>query len=226
MTVDTLMPIIVAFSAGLFGTTHCALMCGGIVSLLVSNTTKKSHLERVLILLTYNLGRITSYSLAGAIMGGLSALLVHWFPLQFIIQLLTLMAGVFMILLGLYLTQWWQILTSIERLGRIIWSQIEPYAQKLMPVQNSSQAFIAGMLWGWLPCGLVYAVLASAVASASVLKGALIMFAFGLGTLPALLLMGTFIGAIAHLAQNHRIRLVSGMIMITFGFITLFRCII
>ncbi len=223
MTVDTLMPIIFGFMAGLFGGTHCVVMCGGIVSVFSANIKNQSKYQQALILLFYNLGRISSYMLAGAIMGGLGSLLIEWLPLKIMRFSLTLMAGIFMILLGFYLTRWWQGLVFIERLGKGLWQYIQPLARRFTSIQNPIQAFIGGMLWGWLPCGLVYAVLISAVASTSPLQGALILFAFGLGTLPTLLLMGVFIGGIAHLIQQSQIRIVAGLIMIGFGISTLFR---
>ncbi len=218
-----LMPIVTAFLAGLFGGVHCVIMCGGVVSLLTPSALAASRQQQFFILLGYNFGRIFSYTLAGAIMGGAGALLVHWMPLQITSQILTAIAGIFMLLLGLYLTDWWHGLIFFERIGQYLWRFIEPKARHLLPIKKPHHSFLAGVLWGWLPCGLVYSVLATAVATASIFKGALIMFAFGLGTLPTLLLMGLFIGGIAHLAAARWLKIIAGMIMIGFGILTFLR---
>ena len=218
-----LMPMITAFLAGLFGGVHCVVMCGGVVSLLTPAALTQNRRQQFFILLGYNFGRIFSYALAGAIMGGVGALLVHWLPLQITTQILTAIAALFMLLLGLYLTDWWRGLVFFERLGQYLWRLIEPTARQLLPIKNINQALFAGFLWGWLPCGLVYSILATAVATASIFKGAFIMLAFGLGTLPALLSMGFFIGGLAHLAKARWLKISAGLIMIGFAFITFLR---
>ena len=65
-----------------------------------------------------------------------------------------------------------------------------------------------GALWGWLPCGLVYSVLLTALASGSAPRGALIMLAFGLGTLPNLLAIGLFWESVKGWVQSPRVRLI------------------
>lgn len=96
----------------------------------------------------------------------------------------------FVIALGLYLGDWWRGLAAFERLGSKLWRYLQPLGRRFLPVTRWRGAFAVGLLWGWLPCGLVYAALALALAAGGALAGALIMLAFGLGTLPALISLG------------------------------------
>jgi sulfite exporter TauE/SafE len=90
-----------------------------------------------------------------------------------------------------------------------------------MPVRHPAQALALGLLWGWLPCGLVYSTLVWSVSAGGAWQGAALMLAFGLGTLPNLLLMGVAAGAIARLARDARVRQVAGGTVVLFGLWTL-----
>jgi uncharacterized protein len=213
-----------AFVVGLLGGPHCAGMCGGIVGALAFGLPEKirNHFPSTLpYQLGYNLGRISSYMAAGAIMGGLGMLLAEVVPIYPAQQTLLVVAAIFMILLGLYLGGWWMGLARIERLGGGLWSRIEPFARRLLPVRSPGQAWMLGLVWGWIPCGLVYSMLVWTVSAGSVLKGAGLMLAFGLGTLPNLFAMGMVAGSLAHWSKDIRIRRLAGVLVIAFGFYTL-----
>ncbi|RDE24305.1 sulfite exporter TauE/SafE family protein [Motiliproteus coralliicola] len=218
-----------AFMVGLLGGVHCLGMCGGITGTLNLGLEPKQRENAATLLLfqlSYNLGRIFSYTLAGALMGGLGILLVQWLPLQTAQRVLLGFAGIFMMLLGLYLGGWWMLLNRVEQLGRGLWVQIEPLGRRLLPVKTPSQALLLGTLWGWLPCGLVYSMLINATASGGLINGALLMLAFALGTLPNLLLMGVLTGAAAHLLQSKRVKQLSGLLVLGFGVWTLYRALL
>lgn len=213
-----------AFVVGLLGGAHCAGMCGGIVGALAFGLPEKirNHLPSTLpYQLGYNLGRISSYVVAGAIMGGLGMLLADVVPIYPVQQALLVIAAVFMILLGLYLGGWWMGLARIERLGGTLWTRIEPFARSLLPVRSPGQAWLLGLVWGWIPCGLVYSMLVWTVSSGSVLKGGGLMLAFGLGTLPNLFAMGMVAGSLAHWSRDVRVRRLAGLLVIAFGLFTL-----
>jgi len=225
MLIDTL-PYASAFLVGLLGGVHCLGMCGSIIGTLnlgLDPLQRKNPFTLLSYQLAYNFGRICSYTLAGALMGGLGLLLVQWLPMQVAQQILLIAAGVFMLLLGLYLSGWWLLLNRVERLGRHLWKHIEPRGRKLLPVRSRTHALLLGSLWGWLPCGLVYSMLINATATGGILEGGLLMLAFALGTLPNLLLMGVLTGAAAHLLQARKIKQLSGSIIIGFGIWTLYR---
>jgi len=206
--------LLTALLAGLLGGVHCVGMCGGIVaafSFRADGSTPPFRLH-----LAYNLGRVTSYALFGALAGtlGASLKLAEFLPVQ---TLLYVLAQVVMILLGLYLAGFNRWVLIFERAGGSLWNRIKPLFQKLLPVKSVPQAVLAGMAWGWLPCGLVYSVLVSALAAGSATSGAALMLAFGLGTLPNLLGMGLFARQIQPFMQQLWVRRVAGLTVAGFG---------
>ena len=164
---------------------------------------------------------VTSYVAAGAIMGGLGAVAANLVSLNQAQQVLQVLAGLFMIALGLYIAGWWHGLARIERMGSVLWRRIEPLGRRLMPVRTPFQAFQLGIFWGWLPCGLVYSVLIWAVAAGSALDGALLLLGFGLGTLPNLMLMGVFAAQLSRFLRQKAVRYGAGLLVVGFGVYTL-----
>jgi uncharacterized protein len=215
-----------AFVVGLLGGAHCIGMCGGIVGTLTAGlpVEVRGGLARIIpYQLAYNSGRIAGYTLAGSLMGALGTLIVEVIPLQYVQRTLYLSAAVFMILLGLYLGAWWRGLASVERLGERLWRRLEPLGRRLLPIRSPFQAMGLGFIWAWIPCGLVYSVLTWSVSAGSASQGALLMLAFGLGTLPNLLAMGMLAGAAARLAGNVKVRQVAGVLVMGFGIYALWQ---
>ena len=203
------------FLVGLLGGTHCVGMCGGIVTAISLQLPGQGN--RPGYHFAYNGGRILSYVVAGAIVGavgGTSLLLDGFWPVQ---RMLYGLANFMLVALGLYLAGIWQAVTQIERLGGLLWRRLQPFSKHLLPVKHPGQAFLLGLLWGWLPCGLVYSVLISALASGSALAGATSMLAFGLGTLPNLLAMGLFARQLQALTRNTWVRRAAGLLVAGFG---------
>jgi uncharacterized protein len=187
--------LISVFFIGLVGSGHCLGMCGGISSVLslgsqdVSGRTI-SPSRKLLIPLFYNIARLMSYMLFGAVFGGFSATIADMASVNQSFVILRMLAALLMIVLGLYLGRWWLGLLVIERAGQSLWRLISPFANRLLPLRSVWYAFPLGLLWGWLPCGLVYSMLTWSAASGSAFAGAMTMGVFGLGTLPAMLLIG------------------------------------
>ena len=209
-----------ALAVGFFGGVHCVGMCGGIVGALTFGLpaeTRERPLRLLPYLLAYNLARITSYTAAGAIAGTVGLLGLSLVPMQQAQLVLLGIAGVFMVLMGLYVGGWWFGLTRIERAGSRLWRFIEPVGRRLMPVRSPAQAFGLGLVWGWLPCGLVYSVLIWALSAGGPLAGALLMLGFGLGTLPNLLAMGAFAAQLSAFVRRQWVRRVAGGMVIGFG---------
>jgi sulfite exporter TauE/SafE len=215
-----------AFLVGIMGAAHCFGMCGGLVGLFSSTLPKAKggnlFAHQLGFLLSYNLGRISSYALAGALVGASTAAMGQLFSVDNYLIVLRLFAGVMMILTGLYIAKIWFGITKIERLGKYVWQYLSPLTQRFKSIKRKREALMAGMIWGWLPCGLVYSTLTWAVAAGSALDGALIMLCFGLGTLPALLSAGMAAKALANFVQQKRVRLASGGLLILFGLQTLY----
>lgn len=208
--------LLTAFLTGLLGSTHCVGMCGGISSALSFSLPPESRqgLNFWGYQLAYNSGRLLSYTLLGALAGLLaSSLLAGWthspWP-RFV-------SGLFMIALGLYLAGWWLGLQKLEQLGSGLWRRLTPLRQKLLPINHPVKAIAAGSIWGLLPCGLVYSALTLALMRADSLGSAALMLAFGLGTLPALLLTGAMAGRIRLYLQHQGTRQLAGIMVIVFG---------
>lgn len=216
-----------AFLVGLLGGVHCVGMCGGIVTALSLGLPAQPGRAgaRWPYLLAYNLARITSYSIAGALLGGVGWLAANWSGLHQIQLLLQWLAALFLLALGLYLGGWWQGLVWLERAGALVWKRLEPLGRRFLPVRSSAQAFMLGLVWGWLPCGLVYSVLVWSVATADPVYGAALMLSFGLGTLPNLLAMGALAERLSARARDRRVRRLAGLLVIGFGLFALYRLI-
>ena len=132
-------------------------------------------------------------------------------------------ANMLMLLLGLYIAGWGRIVLRIESAGRLVWRRVEPHARRLFPIDSAFKALGAGLMWGWVPCGLVYSLLALALASGSAASGALVMAAFGLGTLPTLLTAGLAAQRLSALRRRPWIRYPAALAIIAMGVIGLAR---
>ena len=213
--------IIAVFMVGLLGGVHCLGMCGSIVGIFTTQVPKDR--ARWPFHLAYSSGRITSYAVAGALVGAVGQagmLLRDEVPVQ---HLLFALSSLMLVMLGLYLAGVWGAVRRLEQLGSGLWRHLQPFTSKLLPVTTVPRALGLGVLWGWLPCGLVYSVLVTALASGSTGQGTLIMAAFGLGTLPNLLAIGLFWESLRGWVQSPRVRLTAGLLVIGFGMYGLYR---
>ena len=212
---------ITAFLLGLFSTVHCIAMCGSVIGALTLSLpaeVRESQRRMLPYVLNYNIGRILSYTLAGLIVGLLSAPLLevngH--------AVLRYLSVIVMIAMGLYLAGWFPKFAHMERIGAPIWRWLQPIGHKLLPVRRLPQAFMLGAIWGWLPCGLVYAALAVAATVGEPVTASLVMLSFGLGTLPAVMGAGLFTGLLASLATAKAMRQAAGILIIAMAVATLF----
>ncbi len=171
--------LLAALVAGLVGSTHCLGMCGGIAGALGVAAGGRGSL-----VVAYSAGRIASYAVAGAAVGALGAGLAG---LGAAGPALRIVMGLAFILLGLQVALGLKLLAPLEAAGAKLWQRLAPVARSLMPPRRVPQALALGALWGWLPCGLVYGMLAAAAASGSAANGAAFMAVFGLGTAPAMI---------------------------------------
>lgn len=174
---------------GWLGGAHCLGMCGGIVSALALSAPQSG---RNGILFAYNLGRCLTYVTLGAIAGSLGHLGIH--ALGVAPQALYVVANLLLVGMGLYLLGFPWLVRPLEQAGQGLWRMVEPRSRRFFPVDTLPRAFAIGLLWGFLPCGLVYSALATAFALGSATQGSLWMTAFALGTLPNLLMAG-WVGA-------------------------------
>ena len=219
------IPYWTAFLAGLFGGVHCVGMCGGVAGALGFGLPEavRSNGRRLLpYLAAYNAGRIVTYTLLGGLVGYLGALGGDAAAQYGAWRGLRVLAGVLMIAMGLYLAGWWMGLLRVERFGGRLWEGLAPLRRKVLPVRSVSGALGFGMVWGFLPCGLVYTLLIWALAAGGALEGGAFLFSFGLGTLPTVLLMGLGAGALVRRMQAKRWRRTAGLLVMGFGAWTLY----
>lgn len=221
---------IAAFLVGLLGGVHCLGMCGGIVGALTLGQAKPinsgSQGSGITTQLAYNAGRISSYMIVGGAAGFLGAATLNLAQVRDAQLVLLIIAGLFMIALGLFLAGWWRGLLSVEKAGnKLIWRWIEPIGRRYIPVKTTLDALVLGGIWGWLPCGLVYSILIWSLAAGSFLQGALLMLGFGLGTLPNLLLMGLFADKARKLTHKQGVRQFAGSLVICFGLYQIYTAI-
>lgn len=208
-------PQVAALIAGLLGGTHCLLMCGGIAGALgLSTPAAAARAGRSLRYpLLYNAGRVASYALAGTTAGALgdAALTLAGLP-----QLRVVASGlvaVIMVLLGLRMLAGGRHFAWLDGIGLAVWRRIAPWTRWLFPIRTPARAFAAGMAWGWLPCGMTYAMLTAAAMTADALQGATLMLMFGIGTLPALLA----VGAGTSLLLQPSVRRIGGTALVAIG---------
>ncbi len=176
--------LLAAFLLGMLGSAHCLSMCGGIMAAFALRKPAGGQ-SALSMALTYNLGRVFSYTLIGILGAALAGLVPasDW-------PIARTLAGLVLVAMGLYLGGWWYGLRHLERAGSRLWAHIRPLARGLTPGASLSQTLALGMVWGWLPCGLVYSALVYAAVQDDILRGGLIMLAFGVGTLPAVVAGG------------------------------------
>lgn len=179
------IPLLAALYAGLAGSTHCVAMCGGIAMMAGAGS---AH-PKVQVPL-FNLGRILSYALAGAVGAWLFGRAAGVLPLEQARVVISVASALVLIALGLQFALGWRGLAGMERLGARVWARLAPLARRLLPLRGALPTLLLGMLWGWLPCGLVYVMLPLAWSTGSAGSGALVMLVFGLATAPAMVAVG------------------------------------
>lgn len=181
--------LVTAFLAGLLGSGHCFAMCGAIAA--TPALTRPDNAARWAVPLVFNGGRLVSYAILGAVVallaaapGSSSGLAPSWG------QALRLLTAILILLIGLQFLFGWNLLGPLERLGGRLWARVRPLTARTAQFGPLTGRWLLGLCWGLLPCGLVYSILFLAASSGHALSGALVMLAFGVGTLPSMLGMG------------------------------------
>jgi uncharacterized protein len=222
------------FAVGLLGSVHCAAMCGGVVSALslaparvakfpVPVRAAGAMTASLANVAAYNSGRIFSYSLAGALAGAAGA------GARSLSGLPSLQAGGFwlanlmLVALGLYLMDAWRGLAWLEQGGRGVWRHVQPVLRQVGPPDTLPKMVAAGFLWGWLPCGMVYSALVTAMLAGSAVDGAALMLAFGLGTLPMLVGLGAAGARLRMFIAQRPVRIAAGALVLGFGLLGIAR---
>jgi sulfite exporter TauE/SafE len=213
---------IIALVVGLLSATHCVGMCGGIVGALgfsLPGATRRRPGRFLIFTLAYNAGRVLSYSLAGMLLGALGGVVaIHSTGIGLLLRVL---AALITMAIGLHVMGVSPWLAAMERFGEPLWRRIEPFGRRLLPVRSLGRAFGFGVVWGWLPCGLVYAMLLNAPAQGGALGGGLYMALFGLGTLPVMVGSGLLVTGFRGLLGRCELALFGGALVVALGLYSL-----
>lgn len=205
---------------GLAASGHCLVMCGGITAALGMAAARDANGRmRLTLLMGYQLGRIGSYSLAGLLLGGISGGLVAVLDIESIRQALRALSA--LALLVAALAAFGYLRDPGISIGRRLWPRIAPLGRRLLPVNTLPRALAFGTVWGWMPCGFVYSVLLVAALQADAVRSATIMAAFGIGTVPALLIAALGAQRFAGFAALPPARYVAGTVLLLSAALTL-----
>jgi sulfite exporter TauE/SafE len=210
-----------ALLAGLAGSGHCIGMCGGIAGALAMRRPQAGFSTKFGYALAYNLSRITSYALAGALAGLLGRTLLAAVDVKPMSIAFRVVAGAIMIAAAMQLVFGWRLLGPLESAGSGLWRRVAPWAGRRGQSSGIGGAIGLGLAWGWLPCGMTYSMLLLSATTASVPMGAAVMLAFGVGTLPSMVTATVAFERIARaLSSRATLRNVAGALLLAFGLYT------
>jgi sulfite exporter TauE/SafE len=215
--------LLAALLIGFLGSGHCLVMCGGIAGALQLAMPAQSTAKKFLLQLALSAGRLSTYALFGAVVGyaGVSAMQLAGASMLW----LRLVAGILLIMMALYISRLWFGLLLLEKTGQKLWQYVQPVSRRLLPLNSISKAYAYGVCWGALPCGLVYSALGWSLASGSVSAGAVLMLAFGLGTLPAILLTGSAAQLMNKIKRHTAVRYGAAAMLAMYGSYTIWLAI-
>lgn len=202
-----------ALGLGLAGAGHCLGMCGGIAAALNLGGQRSGAVT-----LAYHGGRIASYTLLGGLLGlaaGSIDIAAWTLGLRYL-------AGILLIAMGLYVADWWRGMAWLERGGAYLWRPVQHFSSRWLPVRYWHQGFALGLCWGLMPCGLIYSSLAWAATAQNAATSALMMFLFGLGTLPAMLATSLGADRLQAFLRRRGLKQVIALLLVVSGIWTLY----
>ena len=210
------LSITAALLIGLVGSPHCIGMCGGIVSLFtMAGAQNRASIGSLSYNMVFQFGRVSCYALLGTLAGLAGSLALdshagfinklHWASL-------ILLIGIALSIIG-----WWNPYSIIEKAGGKLWKKIQPLGKHILPINSKAKAYALGLVWGFLPCGLIYSTLAWSATAGNPGTSALLMVFFGLGTMPALLGIGSFAGELKTQMQRTAPKYMLALLLIVIG---------
>lgn len=211
--------LIAALLMGFFGSPHCLGMCGGLVTAFGLSMKDVSPTKRRALVATYHLGRLTSYAFLGLMAGLIGTTVLE--PLMKGNSTPRILLGLVLVFVGVTMLGA-PFLKNLERFGMRFWQYLSPLRQKVFPLNTFPRALTAGLLWGFLPCGLVYGALLIAVVAHNPLSGAALMFVFGLGTVPMLVATHETVGWLRDKIGRFCLRQLNGAVMVLSGLAVVF----
>lgn len=211
--------LIAALLMGFFGSPHCLGMCGGLVAAFGLSMKDVSPAKRRALVATYHFGRLLSYASLGLMAGIIGTTVLE--PLMKGNSTPRILLGAVLVFVGLTMLGL-PFLNKLERLGMRFWQTLAPLRKKVFPLNTFPRALTAGLLWGFLPCGLVYGALLIAVVAHDPLSGAVLMFVFGLGTIPMLVATHETVSWLREKIGSLRLRQLNGGVMVLSGMAVIF----
>jgi len=203
---SAITPLMIGFFSGF----HCIAMCGGLCAVICQ---KQNAPQTVLT----NLGRVITYTLLGAVFAGLiqgASLQLDLASLGFFLRVLM---GIMLVLTGLVLVFKNKAKWLVLQKPLPFWPKVSSKLQKIQLNNNTSSVILKGMLWGLIPCGLLYGMLVIAATTADVIRGASFMLFFGIGTMLPLLLSQLAINKLARTQKGQIMRTFSGVFVTILG---------
>lgn len=197
---------------GLTGSVHCLTMCGSLSVALGFSIPKQKTFW--LYALFVSLGRVFGYGLIGLLANLLTQSIVV--ASSGTVFYLSMLSGVLIVGIGLHIANISNIVTKLEKLGTFIDIWLAPLKKKLMPIDTIPKCLAYGLLWGFLPCGLVYTALSLAIVSPSPITAFSVMTIFGLATLPTVVGMTVFSNHLSRIFSHSYTKIILGLI-ITFA---------
>lgn len=205
------MSLLSPFLIGLFSSVHCLAMCGGLCGVFCKNNP---NLKTVFLI---NLGRIMTYTLLGLIFAGIIQGLTLSLPIAQIGFWIRSLLGLILIFLGVRILFNKSSLHSFFS-SNVVWGKVKKRLHKINNINSTFAHLSKGMMWGLIPCGLIYGVLIAAATTHNTLQGGLFMFAFGLGTLPSMFIAAGLIHNGQKYLQLKSLRYSAGVFIIVIGF--------
>lgn len=194
MPID-LLTLIAALASGVMGSVHCMAMCGGIATGLGAASASSPDARSLLAMsTTLNLGRVCGYAVAGALAGSVGMGMSRVIDVLAWQTALRVGLGMALMLIALRVAGVGDRWNALSRVSALVWRGLAPLQRRLVPARTLPRRWALGMLWGWMPCGLSGSLLLVAWLEADAVHGALVMVAFGVGTLVAMVPL-TFSGA-------------------------------
>ena len=210
-----------ALILGIAASGHCLVMCGGISSALgLASAGSSNGRPRLSFIVCYQIGRVASYAIAGALAGGAVGYFIDWLAMDAGRQGLRVLSATALVVAAL--VAFGTLRDPGSRVGQLLWRRIAPLGQRFLPVTNAGRALGFGMLWGWMPCGFAYTVILIAALEQDALRAAATMLAFGMGTAPTMIALAYGARQAASLASGGATRRVAGTVLICSAALTLF----
>ena len=217
-TADHAISLSAAFIAGVSGSAHCVAMCGGLAGAVGMRARALGHAPQQVFVSAFltNMGRIGSYALVGAIVGAAGGALTSLMTWLHLAVWLRVLAGALLLAVAVRVVFQWNAFAWLERVGSQVWSRgfsrLAP-----PPAHGAAHSLLMGVAWGWLPCGLVYSMALYAALAGDAWRGAGVMLAFGMGTLPSIMSSSLLAAQLARLVKHAGARWAAGSALAALG---------